>query len=146
METSNNPNTTIIVIFGAGGDLTHRKLMPAIYNLYLNGLLPQKFAVLGLDIKDKSNEIFRKELRDGIDHFSRRGKTENSKWQIFGKYLNYQTSDFNDDKTYSHLKKTAWQVRKRMGWRCQPYILYGYSSFVHRADSKEYRRCRISKE
>src|SRR5450759_3847578 len=101
METSENPNTTIIVIFGAGGDLTHRKLMPAIYNLYLDGLLPQKFVVMGLDIKNMSDEIFRKELRDGVDHFSRSGKTEKSKWQIFAKYLHYQKSDFTDDSTYS---------------------------------------------
>ena len=80
METTENPNTTIIVIFGAGGDLTHRKLMPAIYNLYLDGLLPQKFAVLGLDIKNMNDELFRKELRDGVNHFSRKGKTEKSKW------------------------------------------------------------------
>src|ERR1035437_765958 len=76
MDTTENLNTTIIVIFGAGGDLTHRKLMPAIYNLYLDGLLPQKFEVMGLDIKNMSDEIFRKELRDGVDHFSRRGKRE----------------------------------------------------------------------
>jgi glucose-6-phosphate 1-dehydrogenase len=76
METSKNPNATIIVIFGAGGDLTHRKLIPAIYNLYLDALLPQKFTVLGLDIKNMSDELFRKELRDGVDHFSRRGKAE----------------------------------------------------------------------
>ena len=94
METYQNPNTTIIVIFGAGGDLTHRKLVPAIYNLYLDGLLPQKFAVLGLDIKNMSDEIFRKELRDGVDHFSRRGKAEKSKWQAFANYFHYQKSDF----------------------------------------------------
>ena len=115
METSENPKSTILVIFGAGGDLTHRKLMPAIYNLYLDGLLPQNFAVLGLDIKDKSDEIFRKDMRDGVDHFSRSGKTENSKWQSFGKYLNYQTSDFTDDKTYSHLKKHIGKFEKEWG-------------------------------
>ena len=57
MEEVENAKTTILIIFGAGGDLTHRKLMPAIYNLYLDGLLPQKFAVLGLDIKNMSDEV-----------------------------------------------------------------------------------------
>jgi glucose-6-phosphate 1-dehydrogenase len=112
MDTTENLNTTIIVIFGAGGDLTHRKLMPAIYNLYLDGLLPQKFEVMGLDIKNMSDEIFRKELRDGVDHFSRRGKTGKSKWQIFAKYLHYQKSDFTDDSTYSFLKKQIGKFEK----------------------------------
>jgi glucose-6-phosphate 1-dehydrogenase len=69
METLESANPTIIVIFGVGGDLTRRKLMPAIFNLYLDGLIPQKFAVLGLDIKNMSDEVFRKELHDGVDHF-----------------------------------------------------------------------------
>src|SRR5450759_745851 len=115
METSENPNTTIIVIFGAGGDLTHRKLMPAIYNLYLDGLLPQRFAVLGLDIKNMSDEAFRNDLHDGIDHFSRRGKTEKSKWHIFAKYLHYQKSDFTDDSTYTILKKQLGKFEKEWG-------------------------------
>jgi glucose-6-phosphate 1-dehydrogenase len=115
MESSQNTNTTIIVIFGAGGDLTHRKLVPAIYNLYLDGLLPQKFAVLGLDIKNMSDETFRKGLRDGIDHFSRRGKAEKSKWQVFANYFHYQKSDFNDDSTYSLLKKQLGKLEKEWG-------------------------------
>src|ERR1035437_1226359 len=97
MDTTENLNTTIIVIFGVGGDLTHRKLMPAIYNLYLDGLIPQKFVVMGLDIKNLSDESFRKELHDGVDHFSRRGKTEKNKWQTFAEFLHYQISDFTDD-------------------------------------------------
>lgn len=112
MESNNNTNTAIIVIFGAGGDLTHRKLMPAIYNLYLDGLLPQKFVVMGLDIKNMNDEVFRKELRDGVDHFSRSGKTETSKWQNFAKYIHYQKSDFTDDSTYSLLKKQIGEFEK----------------------------------
>jgi glucose-6-phosphate 1-dehydrogenase len=115
METAENPNPTIIVIFGAGGDLSHRKLVPAIYNLYLDGLLPEKFAVLGLDIKDLSDEKFRKELRDGVDHFSRRGKADKSKWQVFEKYFHYQKSDFMDDSTYSVLKKELIRLEKEWG-------------------------------
>jgi glucose-6-phosphate 1-dehydrogenase len=115
METYQNPNTTIIVIFGAGGDLTHRKLVPAIYNLYLDKLLPQKFAVLGLDIKNMSDELFREELREGIDHFSRSGKVEKSRWQTFSNYFHYQKSDFIDDSTYSLLKKQLVKLEKEWG-------------------------------
>jgi glucose-6-phosphate 1-dehydrogenase len=115
METYQNLNATVIIIFGAGGDLTHRKLVPAIYNLYLDGLLPQKFVVLGLDIKNMSDEIFRKELHDGVDHFSRRGKPEKNKWQTFTNYFHYQKSDFNNDSTYSLLKKQLANLEKEWG-------------------------------
>ena len=115
METKQELNTSILVIFGAGGDLTHRKLVPAIYNLYLDGLLPQKFAVLGLDIKNVSDEMFRKELLNGIDHFSRKGKAEKSKWQVFANYFHYHKSDFNDDSTYSFLKKQLGKFDKEWG-------------------------------
>ncbi|HAH22956.1 MAG TPA: glucose-6-phosphate dehydrogenase [Prolixibacteraceae bacterium] len=98
-------NPTIIVIFGAGGDLTHRKLMPAIYNLYLDGLIPQRFAVLGLDIKDLSDESFRKGLFEGVDQFSRREKIDKSKWKVFEEFLHYQKADFTADSTYTVLNK-----------------------------------------
>ncbi|MGE5395491.1 MAG: glucose-6-phosphate dehydrogenase [Candidatus Saccharibacteria bacterium] len=96
-------NASVIVIFGAGGDLTHRKLMPAIYNLYLDGLLPQKFKVLGLDIKDMSDESFRKQLLDGVNNFSRRGKADKSNWQSFAESLNYHKADFTNESTYKML-------------------------------------------
>ncbi|MDH5296236.1 MAG: hypothetical protein OEW26_03825, partial [Nitrospirota bacterium] len=60
-----------IVIFGASGDLTRRKLLPALYNLLLDGLLPDNFAVLGLGRKTLSDEDFRSIAREGIEQFSR---------------------------------------------------------------------------
>ncbi len=103
-----------MIIFGAAGDLTRRKLMPAIYNLYLDGLIPEKFAVFGLDIKNMSDEAFRKVLHEGVDQFSRRGKTAKSKWQTFSKFLHYQKADFTNRTTYSILKKQLIKFEK--GW------------------------------
>ena len=116
MELEKSVNPTIIIIFGAGGDLTHRKLMPAIYNLFLDGLIPEKFVVLGLDIKDLTDESFRRGLLDGVDHFSRRGKTEKSKWKIFEESLHYQKSDFTDDATYTKLNSEIVKYEKE--WQC----------------------------
>lgn len=115
MEEEKSANPTIGVIFGAGGDLTHRKLMPAIYNLFLDGLIPEKFVVLGLDIKDLNDDSFRKGLLDGVDQFSRRGKTEKAKWKIFEEYLHYQKSDFTDDSTYSKLNNEIVKLEKEWG-------------------------------
>ena len=116
MDEEKSGNPTIIVIFGAGGDLTHRKLMPAIYNLFLDGLIPEKFVVMGLDIKDLTDESFRKELLDGVDHFSRRGKTESAKWKVFEEFLYYQKADFTNESTYTTLNSQINKFEKE--WEC----------------------------
>ncbi|MFN2219404.1 MAG: glucose-6-phosphate dehydrogenase, partial [Anaerolineae bacterium] len=76
MSESIHPVPATIVIFGAGGDLTWRKLVPALYNLSLDGYLPARFAVIGVDRKEMTDDDFREHLRDGVDQFSRRGKAD----------------------------------------------------------------------
>jgi len=105
MEIAKKVSPSIMILFGAAGDLSTRKLIPAIYNLYLDGLLPDRFIVMGLDIKNMSDEAFRKALHSGVDQFSRRGKTEKRTWQTFAKCLRYQKADFTTLSTYSILKK-----------------------------------------
>ena len=112
MEKEKTANPTVITIFGAGGDLTHRKLMPAIYNLFLDGLIPSKFLLMGLDIKDLNDDTFRKALLEGVDQFSRRGKTKKSQWQTFAEYLHYQKSDFTTDATYTELNSRICDFEK----------------------------------
>ena len=63
---------TILVIFGAGGDLAWRKLIPALYNLHLDKLLPERLAIVGMARKQMDDEAFRRRLREGVDLFSRR--------------------------------------------------------------------------
>jgi hypothetical protein len=62
-------------MFGAGGDLTWRKLGPALYNLFLDGWLSKRFAVVGVDQKRMRDDAFRKHLLEGVDRFSRHGRT-----------------------------------------------------------------------
>jgi glucose-6-phosphate 1-dehydrogenase len=97
------PQPTILTIFGGGGDLTHRKLLPALYNLYLDQWLPQRLAVIGIDRLTMTDDAFRQHMREGVDAFSRRGKTTDEDWKTFGPRLSYFTGDFADDKTYQEL-------------------------------------------
>src|SRR5579863_1810803 len=69
-----------VVIFGASGDLTRRKLMPALYNLAVSRSLPGGFAVVGVARRDKSHLAFRKEMSDGVAQFSRRRPIDASVW------------------------------------------------------------------
>ena len=67
MEKKQRPGSTAFVIFGAAGDLAWRKLIPALYNLYLDSWMPSQFLVLGVDRSDISDDKFRDHLRDGVD-------------------------------------------------------------------------------
>ena len=60
-----------IVFFGASGDLTKRMLMPAMYNLRLNDVLPTNFGIIGFARSEKSHYDFREEMKEAIDEFSR---------------------------------------------------------------------------
>jgi glucose-6-phosphate 1-dehydrogenase len=105
-----------IVIFGAAGDLTWRKLIPAIYNLYLDHLMPEKFAIYGVDAKPTSVDNLRKRLLDGINQFSRRGKADASQWKDFsGHIIDCLAGDFNEPGTYDNLAKALITQDKSWG-------------------------------
>ncbi len=75
-----------IVIFGASGDLTHRKLIPALYDLFCKGRLPQPFNIVGYARTELDDHSFRESMRDGIIEFSR---LEDATWQPFSQRLHY---------------------------------------------------------
>jgi glucose-6-phosphate 1-dehydrogenase len=87
------PGPTIIVIFGASGDLAQRKLVPALYDLYLDEWLPEQFAVIGVSRTEMQDEQFREHLRSGVDRFSRRCKSTDPDWAAFAPHLTYVTAD-----------------------------------------------------
>ncbi len=105
METPVHPSPTVLVIFGAAGDLTWRKLVPALYNLYLDGWLPDRFRVVGLDVKDLNDEQFREQLRGGVNSFSRRGPVDPATWDAFASRLAFVHADFTNGATYVDLAK-----------------------------------------
>ena len=71
---------TILVIFGATGDLTSRKLMPALYNLSLDNQLPSNFACVGFARREKTHEVFRNEMKADVTKFSRNKPIKNDVW------------------------------------------------------------------
>ena len=75
-----------IVIFGGNGDLAHRKLLPALYNLHVDGLLPPRMAIAGVGRKELTDEAYREFAKDGITKFSRR-PLDDQAWSSFSKML-----------------------------------------------------------
>lgn len=95
----------ILIIFGATGDLTARKLFPALYNLTLDGQLPTHFACVGFARRPKTNEVFRNEMLEGINLYSRNRPIDNDTWNSFSQQILYHQSEFHDDAGYESLKK-----------------------------------------
>lgn len=106
-----------LVIFGASGDLTRRKLMPAVYNLSLSRSLPSGFAVVGVARRDKSNEQFRAEMKEGVAQFSRRKPIDAAVWEDFERGVSYVKGAFGEAQTYVDLKKHLEELDKERGTR-----------------------------
>jgi glucose-6-phosphate 1-dehydrogenase len=92
-----------LVIFGGGGDLTRRKLIPALYNLWLDNALPEPFTMIAVDRVEMDDECLRQRLRQGVDQFSRRGPTDDPHWNPFAAAISYHRADFNDLATFAQL-------------------------------------------
>ena len=92
-----------LVIFGATGDLTHRKLLPALYNLAIEQPLPPQFTVVGVARRPFSDEEFRKQALESVNTFSRRRPVNQSVWDTFSKGLFYCQSQFDDPEGYKKL-------------------------------------------
>jgi glucose-6-phosphate 1-dehydrogenase len=108
------PQACTIVIFGGAGDLSRRKLIPALYNLALDGLLPTQFAVVGFAIDAMTDDAFRDFAREGIERFSRQALTEED-WQDFSGHLFYQQGDFGEGAAYAALKTRLEELEPRFG-------------------------------
>jgi glucose-6-phosphate 1-dehydrogenase len=91
-----------IVIFGGAGDLAHRKLLPALYNLTLDGLLPPRTAIVGVGRRDFTDEAYRGFAKDGVAHFSRRPVDE-ARWPAFAESLFFVNADISDERGFAQL-------------------------------------------
>ena len=97
-----NNISNIMVIFGGTGDLTHRKLMPALYNLKYQKILPENFAVVSIGRRDKTEEQYRKEVLESVKNYSRFDIDEKV-WQDLSERIYYKRFDFVYDNGYMEL-------------------------------------------
>jgi glucose-6-phosphate 1-dehydrogenase len=109
------PGSCAAVIFGGLGDLAGRKLVPALYNLYLRRLLPAGFAMIGIGRTDPGGDDgYRAELRKRCEEFSRTPVTD-AEWDGFAELLNWITGTFDDPKTYEQLTSRLGDVESARG-------------------------------
>lgn len=122
MSSKITSEPTIFIIFGGTGDLNARKLAPALYNLYLDGWMPKQFSIIGTGRTKLTDEQFRANLLDGINQFSRSGKTTKAKWEDFSKNIHYQVSDAKDAETYKEFGKRI--DAHNTEWKAKANVIY----------------------
>src|SRR5213596_238699 len=110
------PQPCTIVIFGATGDLTQRKLIPALYNLAADGDLPPAVAIVGFARREKSDDEFRTELEEATRKFSRQAVRDEI-WKTFAQSIFYHQSEFEDEAGYKTLAKRLDEIDKESGTR-----------------------------
>src|SRR5256884_8747472 len=82
-----------IVIFGASGDLTARKLIPALYHLHKEKQMPADYRIIGFARREKTDDSWRQELREALDHFSRTKPVDEQVWREFSQHIYYCQGD-----------------------------------------------------
>jgi glucose-6-phosphate 1-dehydrogenase len=97
------PDPSTFVLFGATGDLAHRKVIPALYQLWRTHLLPHEFTLLAFGRRQYSDEAFRAELRQSLEAFSRVQPVDDAVWRQFGERIVYQRGDFDDEASFDAL-------------------------------------------
>jgi len=116
MNSANSPEATpgvlsenlepfSIIIFGASGDLTARKLIPALYHLYKDKQMPDAFRIIGFARREKTDESWRQELRAALDQFSRTKPVDEKIWAEFSKSIFYCTGDMTESAAYTRLEQ-----------------------------------------
>ena len=103
-----------IVIFGAGGDLTKRKLVPALYNLRCHGLLPAEFSIVGIGRAELTHDTFREQMGRDIREFATIA-VDAATWKEFEDRLYFLKAEFDDDASYRDLGTLLAEAQKKHG-------------------------------
>ncbi len=116
LQQSRIPEPQIMVIFGASGDLTQRKLVPAIYQMKLERKLPPELTIVGVSRSEWSHDYFREHMREGVEEFGG-GIGEEEIWRDFAKGLFYCSGDIDNPESYQKLKAFLSELDEQRGTR-----------------------------
>ncbi len=122
MEQKNKPPACLLFIFGGSGDLNYRKLTPALFNLYIDGLMPEQFTIVGIGRSDYAEENYRQHLLEGIQQFSRRKDQQDGKWEAFVKNISYLKMDAAEAGAYQKISECIAVKEKEFG--THPIVIF----------------------
>src|SRR3954469_2777836 len=104
LRAESAPEPCAVVVFGASGDLAHRKLLPALYNLAVSGYLPASFGLVGVSKSAYSHDEYQRDMREAVGKFSRTKPIDNEVWQDFAAGLRYVAGSVEDPDTFARLR------------------------------------------
>ncbi|MER3498709.1 MAG: glucose-6-phosphate dehydrogenase [Chitinophagaceae bacterium] len=123
MKSHKAESPVMLIIFGGSGDLTSRKLVPALFNLYLDGFIPDKFLVIGVGRTSfANNESYRQQLLEGVKQFSRRKENIETAWQQFSQTISYLEADATKDQPYQTIAELISKQSK--SWQAEPVVIF----------------------
>ena len=135
MTEENQLQPTVFAIFGGTGDLTWRKLIPALFDLSRDRSLPVNFAIIVLGRGKITDDKLRNHLHEGVNQFSRRGKGKDEEWNQFARHIHYMQGDYQELQTYLNLGdqctklEKEWAVKaQRIYYMATPPSLFGVIS------------------
>jgi glucose-6-phosphate 1-dehydrogenase len=115
MKSNDQLQPTIFAIFGGTGDLTWRKLVPALFDLSQDRSLPAQFAIIAVGRARLNDRILRRRLHDGVNRFSRFGKPQAATWNQFAQHIHYLHGDFKELPTYTAVGARCAALEKAWG-------------------------------
>ena len=141
LQLRRTPDPCILVIFGASGDLTKRKLFPALYSLAYRHLLPEKFAVVGVARTEESDEDFRDRMKEAVQQFAR-DEFRDDVWEPLAEGMRYLAADFSDSKGLDELVDVVNELddERGTGGNRVYYLAIPPSAFESVVDSMGKRR------
>jgi glucose-6-phosphate 1-dehydrogenase len=132
MKTNDRPEPTVFVIFGGAGDLTWRKLVPALFDLSQVRSTPANYSIIAVDRVPLSDEKLRRRLHEGVNRFSRFGKAKEAEWNQFAKHIHYEQGDFKKLQTYQALGQQCAKLERQWGakvhrvfYMATPPVMFG---------------------
>lgn len=115
MRTERTASPSIVVIFGASGDLTKRKLVPALFRLSMERLLPGEFAIVGISRTPLSHDDFRERMRSAVTTFSETRNLDEEVWRNFAQGIYYLSGDIADPELYKNLSSLLETIDSERG-------------------------------
>src|SRR5438067_4531570 len=114
LQLRRTPDPCALVIFGASGDLTHKKLFPALYALAFRRLLPERFAVVGVARSEGDDDQFRADMKDAVQKYARDEFREDI-WDALAANMRYVATDFADEGGETHVADVLTELESTLG-------------------------------
>ena len=121
LEATAEPS--VVVIFGASGDLTSRKLVPALYRLTQERLIPGEFGIVGFSRSPMTHDAFREKMKESVATFSEAKRVDEAVWKSFAEGIFYTSDDINDPQAYRRMSELLDQIDRERG-TCGNRIYY----------------------